>query len=344
MSARPADDADGATRPFLSLDDPAATAAEVVGGKFASLAALRRELARIGGAQVPDAYVLPVGAAADHDAAAVRAALAVVVRRLLGAGDDTLLAVRSSAGAEDGDVASHAGVYDSVLGRRDAAGVHDALRQVLDSAGSARAAAYRSSSMEDGDAAMAVIVQRQVRADLGGWSGVVFTRDPDTGADVVLVEAVAGLGAPLVGGAVDPLRWRDPGSGPVRIDAGAQVATPAAATPAAASADRTRHVVGPPTAAVEELVRIGRALSARRGHALDLEWSIDGRDGSLALVQARPLHIAAASARASASSSSAAPTGDGEGDPTPIVAGLAVGRGVVTGAVLVVEDPDEVDD
>ena len=47
----------------------------------------------------------------------------------------------------------------------------------------------------------AVIVQRMVMADA---AGVAFTVDPVTGAPVVVVNAVAGLGAALVSGAATP--------------------------------------------------------------------------------------------------------------------------------------------
>ena len=97
------------------------------------------------------------------------------------------VAVRSSAVGEDGAVSSGAGAYETVLSVP--ADDVDAMTEAVD--------AVLASIGESG----AVIVQQMVMADA---AGVTFTVDPVTGAPVVVVNAVAGLGAALVSGAATP--------------------------------------------------------------------------------------------------------------------------------------------
>ncbi len=68
-----------------------------------------------------------------------------------------------------------------------------------------RAIAYRIDHGFDHLAVrLSIGVQRMVRSDLG-VSGVMFTLDPDSGFDrVVLIEAAYGLGEAVVGGQLDP--------------------------------------------------------------------------------------------------------------------------------------------
>lgn len=133
--------------------------------------------------------------------AAVCDALQVALERLTAAGE-TSLAVRSSAIGEDGQAASYAGLHDTELGLS-AADVEPAIRRCWSSLWSPAAVAYRrrrSLSMEG--AAMAVVVQALVPADA---AVVVFTRHPVTGRDdQLLVNAVRGLGEPMVSGTVTP--------------------------------------------------------------------------------------------------------------------------------------------
>ena len=155
---------------------------ERIGGKALGLARLLR-----GGLPVPPAVVVPVGEAVAAEK------LAAVAERL---GEP--LAVRSSASGEDAGERSAAGQFETLLDVTRAQ-LPDAVEQVRRSATSARAQAYGS------DSQMAVVIQRQVRATR---AGVAFSRDPVTGADEVVVEAVFGYGAALVSGEAAPDRYR----------------------------------------------------------------------------------------------------------------------------------------
>jgi rifampicin phosphotransferase len=111
------------------------------------------------------------------------------------------LAVRSSALDEDGAAASFAGVHETELGCT-ADGVAAAIQRCWLSLWSSTAVAYRARrNLRFDGVAMAVVVQRLVAADV---SAVVFTRHPVTGRDDVLINAIRGLGEPMVSGEATP--------------------------------------------------------------------------------------------------------------------------------------------
>ncbi len=116
------------------------------------------------------------------------------------------LAVRSSATAEDLPEASFAGQQDTVLNVVGAEALCEAVRRCWSSLWSARAIAYRrDQGIGHEDIAVAVVVQQMVPADV---AGVLFTADLMSGRrDHIVIEAAAGLGDAVVGGATTPERW-----------------------------------------------------------------------------------------------------------------------------------------
>jgi rifampicin phosphotransferase len=260
--------------PVLSLTEAAhldpTQARALLGTKAASLARLTRA-----GFPVPPGVVVTAAAAADWDQAYGQ--LRAVAAEL---GDpDQRFAVRSSATAEDLAGASFAGQYETVLdvGLDE---LPDAVRQVVDSAASARVAAYRQAHPQaapadppGSGAGMAVLVQVMVPADA---AGVAFTANPLTGdRDEVVISAVRGLGERLVAGQATGDQW-------IVRDAQARRTR---ATEQAISADQARRIA-----------TLARRVHAHLGSPQDLEWAIttnpsstDGVEGGLWLLQARPM-------------------------------------------------------
>lgn len=184
------------------LDDDAAMDRARAGGKGVGLARLVRA-----GLPVPRAFVIDAAAmrgvvgaesaaepplvwsdAAVRAEAARRAALlrsaplpeglAGEVRAILAGlgGDETAIAVRSSALDEDGAIRSAAGQHDTVLGVRGLEAVLAAIRTCWAGAHGHRAAIYRArTGAAPFDSASAVILQAMAPAD---QSGVIFTQDP----------------------------------------------------------------------------------------------------------------------------------------------------------------------
>lgn len=179
---------------LASVDDPAALA-DAIG-------ALPDESARIAIVARLEATPTPVAVTA-----ALRAGLDELqtdLRSLDGAADpptEATFAVRSSALDEDGVTASFAGVHETELGRV-AGEVEAAVRRCWLSLWNPAAISYRTRrTLAFNGLAMAVVVQALVPADV---SAVVFTRHPVTGRDDVLINAIRGLGEPMVSGEATP--------------------------------------------------------------------------------------------------------------------------------------------
>lgn len=210
------------------------------------------------------------------------------------------MAVRSSALDEDGTLQSYAGQYESMLGVGPD-GLADAIRRCWASYHGDRAVAYRQGRVPPG--AMALLVQEMVDART---AGVLFTINPVTGSwREMAVEAVWGLGEPLVGGSIVPDRyvvrrpWRL--SGPLR----ARLRAPPLALESEAIARQDRELVvrgqgvaEVPTAAplarklprdeLLELCRVGLGVERALRGPQDVEWAQD-RGGRFWVVQARPV-------------------------------------------------------
>ena len=239
------------------LDSEAAADPSVVGSKAARLAQLRAV-----GFLVPDGVVLPASLLAGWRA---DTAAPVVVRRAveqahayLGGG---AFAVRSSADAEDGAIASFAGAYATVLGATGVDEVTAAVRTCLDSADAPRLDTYRGGR----EVLMSVLVQPLLVPDA---AGVAFTADPVTGElDVVRISAVSGLGDRLVDGTDTPDEWRVSGGVAERLPSGAE---------AALSADQALAVAG-----------TARRVGDHFGEPQDIEWAL--QDGRMFVLQARPI-------------------------------------------------------
>ena len=221
--------------------------------------------------------------------ASVCSALQAALDRLTAEGE-TSLAVRSSAIGEDGSAASYAGLHDTELGLA-AGDVEAAVRRCWSSLWSSAAVAYRTRRALSLDgASMAIVIQALVPAEA---AAVVFTRHPVTGRDDVLViNALRGLGEPMVSGTATPDAYvvdkatgavlefsaGDDGERLVAVDGGvARIADPADG-PALAEA-----VLG-------DLVVLSLEVERAFGAAVDIEAAY-ARDRWY-LLQARPITTA----------------------------------------------------
>jgi pyruvate,water dikinase len=122
------------------------------------------------------------------------------------------LAVRSSCVDEDGAEASFAGQHLTLLNVPSAEAVHPAVREIWWSANSDSALTYRQRVGQVNRPSVGVVVQSLLSPDA---AGVMFTRNPVTGAEERLVEASWGLGEVVVSGRVIPDSFRIDASGAV---------------------------------------------------------------------------------------------------------------------------------
>lgn len=118
---------------------------------------------------------------------------------------DTDVAVRSSATAEDLPDASFAGQQETYLNVQGVSGVLASCHKCFASIFTDRAISYRTiKGFDHFDVALSVGVQKMVRSDLAS-SGVMFSIDTETGfKNAALVTAAYGLGENVVQGAVNP--------------------------------------------------------------------------------------------------------------------------------------------
>ncbi|MDP9861492.1 MULTISPECIES: PEP/pyruvate-binding domain-containing protein [Streptosporangium] len=205
-------------------------------------------------------------------------------------GDDTPVAVRSSATAEDLPEMSFAGQQDTYLNIRGEA-LLDAVRRCWASLWTARAIAYRAGNgVPHDDVALAVVVQELVPADA---AGVLFTADPVTGErGKVVINASWGLGEAVVGGQVTPdVVVVDRAGGEVVEERVGDKAVMTVRTPGGTREEpvpeELRHRPVLDRAQAVRLARIGTRIEELYGTAMDVEWA--AHDGAFFIVQARPV-------------------------------------------------------
>lgn len=164
------------------------------GGKAVSLG----EALRLG-FEVPEGWALGVDLVAEVAAAEVSAENRV--RELFGTLGGGPYAARSSAVGEDSAKASFAGQHQTELNVASPLAMVEAVRAVWRSGQSEGALAYRRRLGIEGVPQIAVVVQAMLRPDC---AGVMFTRNPVTGADERVIEVSWGLGEAVVAGIVTP--------------------------------------------------------------------------------------------------------------------------------------------
>lgn len=120
----------------------------------------------------------------------------------------TPLAVRSSASVEDGATASFAGQFDSFLNLKTVEEVVDAVARCQASLDQPSVLHYcRQQNVRPESLRMEVIIQQMIQPEL---AGVVFTVNPVTGAEEVVIEACQGLADDLLAGHQQPLPANHP--------------------------------------------------------------------------------------------------------------------------------------
>lgn len=170
--------------------------ADVFGGKAVQLGdAIRAGLPVPGGFALSPDVVDAVG----REDAVVIDELSTVCDQL------GLMAVRSSALDEDSAGASFAGAHLSELAVSGLPATIAAVRAVQASGQESGATSYRTRLGLELTTRMAVVIQQLIDADV---AGVLFTRNPVTGADERVIEASWGLGEAVVSGLVTPDRYR----------------------------------------------------------------------------------------------------------------------------------------
>ncbi len=214
------------------------------------------------------------------------------------------VAVRSSATAEDLPDASFAGQQETFLNIRGKENVLEAVKHVFASLYNDRAISYRvHKGFEHAEVALSAGIQRMVRSDIAA-SGVMFTLDTESGfGGVVLITGAYGLGEAVVQGAVNPDEFyvhkatleagkpavlrRTLGSKAIKMihDDATKVGR-TIKTVDVDEADRLRYCLNDKQ--IEDLANQAMLIEKHYQRPMDIEWALDGEDGKLYIVQARP--------------------------------------------------------
>jgi pyruvate,water dikinase len=316
---------------------------------------------RLNGLNVEDVKALTkCGEEIRHwiESAPLQAELELAIREAYQAleGDSTTgisVAVRSSATAEDLPDASFAGQQESFL---NVLGIDEVLlkvRQVFASLYNDRAIAYRvHQGFEHVDVALSAGIQRMVRSDEGS-SGVMFTMDTESGFDqVVFITSAYGLGETVVQGAVNPDEFyvhkpmlrqgkqaivrRQLGSKLIRMAFATASQVGEAAVKTLETEAEKRHRFSLRDEQVMELARYALIIEDHYQRPMDIEWGLDGLDGRLYILQARPETVKSRQqgkqTRYQLKSTSEI-----------LASGRAIGQKVGAGMVRIVRDASEMD-
>ena len=204
-----------------------------------------------------------------------------------------VVAVRSSATAEDLPDLSFAGQQETYLNIQGLQAVLDAVKRCWASLWTARAISYRILHHVNQDGvSLGVVVQELIPADA---AGVLFTAHPVTGQrDQAMISAAWGLGEAIVSGQVTPdtlIVDKQTGKVLARETADKQTMT-VCLEGRTGEQPVPEHMRRAPVLSDGEaaaLVRLGAQIEALFGLPVDIEWARAGE--KISIVQARPITI-----------------------------------------------------
>lgn len=257
-------------------------------------------------------------------------------------GEDTFVAVRSSATAEDLPDASFAGQQETFLNVQGEK-LLERVKECWASLFSQRAIYYRERKDFPHDIVdIAVVVQEMVDAEK---SGVMFTSHPSTGEPRLIIEAAWGLGEAVVSGTVSPDNYVYD-----RTTDAVEEATVADKKVKMIKDPETGETVEEPVDPdrrntrvlsddeIEELVELGELVEDHYDTPQDVEWAIV--DGEVYMLQSRPITTIDDGDDAELAEERET---EGEESGEVLIRGLGASPGVVSGEVRVVTELDQLD-
>jgi pyruvate, water dikinase len=257
-------------------------------------------------------------------------------------GKNKSVAVRSSATTEDLEDASFAGQQETYLNMVGEKKVLKAVKKAMASLFTDRAISYRKEKGFKDFGALSVGVQEMVRSDKAS-SGVMFTIDPETGFNnVVVINASYGLGEMVAQGEVTPdefvvckpmlkngkgilVKSLGPKKKKLVYAGGAAGGTKKMAVP-----EKERTQLCLTDKEVLQLASWGVNIEKHFGKPMDIEWAKDGVSGMLYIVQARPETAHAVEQYAHKEYIL-------KEKKTPVARGMGVGMKITAGKVRVIE-------
>jgi pyruvate,water dikinase len=279
----------------------------------------------------------------------LKAAIVTAFERFAADEQVRFVAVRSSATAEDLEGASFAGLQETYLNVRGTESVLEHIKKCWGSLFTPRVLVYRArKGFDHADVQLAVLIQKMVDSVV---SGILFTRDPNTGENHMIIEAGFGLGEAIVGGEVTPDHYVVDGASHrivvkqlseqmfqvVRSEEGGnkRVDLP--------EADRKRQKLSDER--IHRLASLARVIESHYRRPMDVEWCADDR--SIYIVQARPVTTLPATPPSEGEDSAprvAAPgLASSAPEAEPLVRGFGASPGIAGGVARLLRTSAEMD-
>ncbi|HMT02115.1 MAG TPA: phosphoenolpyruvate synthase, partial [Burkholderiales bacterium] len=268
-------------------------------------------------------------------------------------GNHISVAVRSSATAEDLPDASFAGQQDTFLNIQGIDNIKLAIKQVFASLYNDRAISYRvHKGFDHSSINLSAGVQKMVRSDIAS-SGVMFTVDTESGFDkVILITSSYGLGESIVQGMVNPDEFyvykpaiankmpiirKNMGSKIIKMEF-AENSSFKNSVKTVNVNEELRKKFSIQDNDIIELAKFAIIIEEHYKRAMDIEWGLDGVDGKIYILQARPETV-----KSLENASSKQTRFKIKNHTKVLVTGRAVGQKAATGIVRIVNDHSEMD-
>jgi pyruvate,water dikinase len=247
--------------------------------------------------------------------------------------EDLIVAVRSSATAEDLPDASFAGQQETYLNIKGEAALLEAVQKCWASLYGARAIYYRAKQgFDDHTVNIAVVVQQLVHSEK---AGVMFTSHPITGEPLTIIEGSWGLGEAVVSGSVSPDKYifdqRSEkvddvliSNKKVEIIADGDHGTKLVDVPASRQDTQVLS-----TAEITKLAMYGKIAENHYGIPQDVEWGIV--NGIIYILQSRPITTIGNKKEAKSMSGQ-------KQNAKIILQGQGAAPGIASGRVVVIRD------
>jgi pyruvate,water dikinase len=265
--------------------------------------------------------------------------------------DNLIVAVRSSATAEDLPDASFAGQQETFLNVTGVDALLNACRRCYASLFTDRALSYRQTKgFSHTDLALSIGIHRMVRSE-GGGSGVMFSLDTESGFDkIVLINAAWGIGETMVRGTVNPDEYhvfksllsdsrlvpiteKKCGEKAIKMVHGSLHA--AIRTVPTSKAERASFVLN--DGEIMQLARWACTIEKHYGCPMDIEWAKDSITDELFIVQARPETVHSRSDAAIFKTYKVSDKG------RVLLTGLSIGNSAISGRLCFILSPKDID-
>jgi pyruvate, water dikinase len=259
--------------------------------------------------------------------------LSKIKHRLRASYSPPLVAVRSSATAEDLPDASFAGQQETFLNVKGENNLLRMVRECWASLFTERAIFYRTEKKFDHfKVGLAAVVQRMVQSDK---SGIMFTVDPVTNdKNIIVIEAIYGLGEYIVQGKVTPDQYlvnkKDLSITKKKVNyQNLKFVKAGTNNKEVKLSKKEGEKAKLSKAEIQKIAELGKKIEKHYFFPQDLEWAIEGRD--YFIVQSRPITTLQGKSQPTAAVSQAVFL---EGDPAS--------PGIATGKIVLIKSVSEI--